>query len=121
MSSSRKSLLYGLPVRAHLQCSIALALLAGGLQGTDSVMEAYSRAWALNGQTITRGQAIEQFKAIIERNPRFWRAYETLAHAYVVAGEVDQGEAYFGSSPDSVIEVRALWNRGRESLMHLIL
>jgi tetratricopeptide (TPR) repeat protein len=58
-------------------------------------MKAYSRAWALNGQSTTRGQAIEQFKAIIETNPRFWRAYETLAHAFVLAGQVDQGEFYF--------------------------
>ena len=72
-----------------------LLLLAGALRGADPAMEAYSRAWALNGQTSTRGQAIEQFKAIIEAYPRFWRAYETLAHAYVLASQVQQGEAYF--------------------------
>jgi hypothetical protein len=74
---------------------MALALLAGSLQGANPVMEAYSRAWALNGQSATRGQAIEQLKAIIETSPRFWRAYETLAHAYFVASQVGQGEAYF--------------------------
>lgn len=61
----------------------------------DPVMAAYSRAWALSGQTTTRGQAIEQLQAVIERSPRFWRAYETLAHAYALAGQAGQGEAYF--------------------------
>jgi tetratricopeptide (TPR) repeat protein len=74
---------------------MVLALLAGSLQGADPVMEAYSRAWALSGQTSTSGQAIEQLKAIIETNPRFWRAYETLVYAYAVAGQVGQGESYF--------------------------
>ena len=75
--------------------ALGLVLLAGGLQGADPVMEAYNRAWALSGRTTTRGQAIEQLRAIIETNPRFWRAYKTLAHAYVVAGQTGQGEAYF--------------------------
>src|SRR5262249_24679586 len=61
----------------------------------DPVMEAYSRAWALNGQTTTRGQAIEKLKTIIDTSPRFWRAYETLAHSYVTAGQAGQGETYF--------------------------
>jgi tetratricopeptide (TPR) repeat protein len=78
-----------------LRCSLAFALLAGGLQGADPVMEAYNRAWALSEQTTTRGQAIDQLKAIIETNPRLWRAYETLVHTYVLAGQVGQGEAYF--------------------------
>jgi len=86
------------PLRALRLCAKdfgLLVLLAGGLRGADPVMEAYSRAWALSGQTTTRGQAIEQLQAIIERNPRFWRAYQTLVHAYVVAGQAGQGEAYF--------------------------
>src|SRR5689334_19981163 len=95
MSLFRNSFFHGLPIRQHLRCSVALAILAGGLQGADPVVEAYSRAWALNGQTTTRGQAIEQLKGIIETSPRFWRAYETLAHAYVVSGQVGRGEAYF--------------------------
>jgi tetratricopeptide (TPR) repeat protein len=78
-----------------LRCSLAFALLAGGLQGADPVMEAYNRAWALSEQTTTRGQAIDQLKAIIETNPRLWQAYETLVHTYVLAGQVGQGEAYF--------------------------
>jgi tetratricopeptide (TPR) repeat protein len=97
MSSFRKFLFHGLPVRAHLQCpmALALALLAGSLQGADPVMEAYSRACALNGQITTRGLAIEQLKSFIETNPGFWRAYKALARAYVVAGQVAQGESYF--------------------------
>jgi len=75
--------------------ALGLVLLAGGLRGADPAMEAYSRAWALSGQTTTRSQAIERLQAIIETNPRFWRAYKTLVHAYVVAGQAGQGEAYF--------------------------
>ena len=79
----------------RLRVALGLVLLAGGLQAADPVMEAYNRAWALSGQTTTRGQAIEQLKAIIETNPRFWRAHQTLVHAYVLTGQVGQGEAYF--------------------------
>src|SRR5262245_14121452 len=75
--------------------ALGLLLLIGELRGADPVMEAYSRAWALNGQTTTRGQAIERLKAIMETNPQFWRAYKTLAHAYVVANQVRRGEGYF--------------------------
>jgi len=81
--------------RTTLGGALGLVLLAGGLQGADPAMEAYNRAWALSGQTTTRGQAIEQLQAIIETSPRFWRAYKTLVHAYVVADQVGQGEAYF--------------------------
>lgn len=81
-----------------LRAALGLVLLAGGLRAADPVMEAYSRAWALSGQTTTRGQAIQQLQAIIEANPRFWRAYKTLAHAYVVAGQAGQGETCFHKS-----------------------
>jgi Tfp pilus assembly protein PilF len=76
-----------------------LVLLVSGLWAAgpapDPVMAVYSRAWALSGQTATRGQAIEQFQAVIERNPRFWRAHQALAHTYGLAGQARQGEAYF--------------------------
>lgn len=76
-----------------------LVLLISGVQAAapapDPVMAAYNRAWALSGQTSTRGQAIERFQAVIETSPRFWRAYQALAQAYGLAGQAAQGEAYF--------------------------
>ncbi len=65
------------------------------LRAADPVMEVYNRAWALNGQAATRGQAIELLQKIIGMDPRFGRAYKALSDAFVITAQLKTGEAYF--------------------------
>jgi len=71
------------------------SFFAGSTVAADLIMEEYTRAWALSGTRETWPQAIEELKRIVEKHPRFDRAFDTLASVYSRSGRVMEGEAYF--------------------------
>ena len=77
--------------------SVKLGLLllgAIGVPAADSVRDEYNRAWQLVGQRKPN-EAIPLLEAIIEKDPSFHRAYQTIVDAYKQKKALDQAERYF--------------------------